>query len=467
MSLSRLRSGLCGLLLVSGFAASAPGQTADDADTAAYRAAAAAAQADLQAALEELKTVRARIAKEKPALAAEAEQIASDLRTKRRQAELARQERDALVHDLQALSREVGQWRDERNYLDGLLTEFRKQWEADLHPADAASLAERFGAADGAGDEGLAARTALAETAASRVREFPGLRVVDGEALDPQGTLLPGRFVLAGPTGWFVSADGNASGLTASADGLGTRIVPGTANASGIQRAAQGEAADLSLDPTLGSAVALEASEESLIDHFRDGGLWMYPILALGVAALIGGVWKWLQLSMIRDLPARAVGEILEAVRQGRREEALQAADRLRHPARSLLRRGIDLSGGTRTRDEIEEALYEQYLEVQPPLQRGLPVIAITSAAAPLLGLLGTVTGMIHTFKLINVFGTGDAKSLASGISEALITTEFGLVVAIPALIVHAFLSRRVQGIRAALEMTSIAFLNGMEDRPT
>ncbi len=70
---------------------------------------------------------------------------------------------------------------------------------------------------------------------------------------------------------------------------------------------------------------------------------------------------------------------------------------------------------------------------------------------------------MIETFRLINIFGTGDAKSLASGISEALVTTEFGLIVAIPALILHALLSRKVQGIKSAMEMTSLAFLNGIE----
>ncbi|MEM1297165.1 MAG: MotA/TolQ/ExbB proton channel family protein, partial [Verrucomicrobiota bacterium] len=85
------------------------------------------------------------------------------------------------------------------------------------------------------------------------------------------------------------------------------------------------------------------------------------------------------------------------------------------------------------------------------------------SATAPLLGLLGTVTGMIHTFKLINVFGTGDARSLASGISEALVTTEFGLIVAIPALILHAVLFRKIKGITGSIEMASLAFMNGLK----
>ena len=88
--------------------------------------------------------------------------------------------------------------------------------------------------------------------------------------------------------------------------------------------------------------------------------------------------------------------------------------------------------------------------------------MAITAAAAPLLGLLGTVTGMIKTFNLITIFGTGDAKSLSSGISEALVTTELGLIVAIPALILHGVLSRMTKEKIAALEQTALSFVNGV-----
>jgi biopolymer transport protein ExbB len=88
--------------------------------------------------------------------------------------------------------------------------------------------------------------------------------------------------------------------------------------------------------------------------------------------------------------------------------------------------------------------------------------MALTAAAAPLLGLLGTVTGMIKTFTLITIFGTGDAKSLSSGISEALVTTELGLVVAIPSLILHGLLSRMAKQKIGDLEQISVSFINGI-----
>ena len=110
----------------------------------------------------------------------------------------------------------------------------------------------------------------------------------------------------------------------------------------------------------------------------------------------------------------------------------------------------------------LEEILFEKILSAQPTLERFLPFMALTAAAAPLLGLLGTVTGMIKTFTLITIFGTGDAKSLSSGISEALVTTELGLIVAIPSLILHGLLSRMAKQKIGDLEQISVSFINGI-----
>lgn len=114
------------------------------------------------------------------------------------------------------------------------------------------------------------------------------------------------------------------------------------------------------------------------------------------------------------------------------------------------------------SRGVIEELLFERILRVRPTLERFLPFLSMTAAAAPLLGLLGTVVGMIKTFQLITIFGTGDAKSLSSGISEALVTTALGLIIAIPTLIVHGSLSRMAKRKLGLLEELSVAFVNGV-----
>ncbi|MDX1972397.1 MAG: MotA/TolQ/ExbB proton channel family protein [Candidatus Sumerlaeia bacterium] len=113
----------------------------------------------------------------------------------------------------------------------------------------------------------------------------------------------------------------------------------------------------------------------------------------------------------------------------------------------------------------IEEVMYEKILAVKHRLESLLPLISITASAAPLLGLLGTVTGIINTFKLITVFGSGDVKTLSGGISEALITTEYGLIVAIPALILHAFLSRRAKGMINQMETVGVELVNQLSKR--
>jgi biopolymer transport protein ExbB len=104
-------------------------------------------------------------------------------------------------------------------------------------------------------------------------------------------------------------------------------------------------------------------------------------------------------------------------------------------------------------------------LNTKPKLDRYLAFVSLTAATAPLLGLLGTVTGMINTFKLITVFGTGDPKRLSSGISEALVTTEYGLIIAVPCLLMYAFLSRKSKGLLSSMEQTSVGFINGLTPR--
>lgn len=110
--------------------------------------------------------------------------------------------------------------------------------------------------------------------------------------------------------------------------------------------------------------------------------------------------------------------------------------------------------------DDLEETLYQTTLDTNARLERLLPLIAVCASTAPLLGLLGTVTGMIHTFQLITLHGSGDAALLASGIAEALVTTEAGLATAIPALLAHAFLSRRLRRFRAVQQQTALRLLD-------
>jgi biopolymer transport protein ExbB len=184
----------------------------------------------------------------------------------------------------------------------------------------------------------------------------------------------------------------------------------------------------------------------------------MVPIFAMASAALLVALYKWLSLAFLRKPSQKKIGELLEAVGRRDAEAVRRRVAEIKGPVGRMLAAGVE--NIRETRELIEEVMYETVLTTRLRLQRLLPFIAICAASAPLLGLLGTVTGIISTFKLITVFGSGDVKTLSGGISEALITTEFGLIVAIPSLLLHAFLSRKARGVIGQMETAAVAFAN-------
>ena len=111
-------------------------------------------------------------------------------------------------------------------------------------------------------------------------------------------------------------------------------------------------------------------------------------------------------------------------------------------------------------RMEMENVLQEAILQEIPGLERFLSTLGMLAAIAPLLGLLGTVTGMINTFDMITHYGTGNPRMMSGGISEALVTTMLGLSVAIPILLCHTLLTRHTENIIAQMEEKAVAFTN-------
>jgi biopolymer transport protein ExbB len=216
----------------------------------------------------------------------------------------------------------------------------------------------------------------------------------------------------------------------------------------------------LFLDPKLGQALDIRRLTESLPDHIKKGGLVMWPILILALAAFVVSIFKAIEIVSVKKGKVKDLEVILDHLDNGRAEDALGYARGIKGPVGGMLVAALEHIDADE--DLIEEILYEKMLTTQPKLERYLPFIAVTAATAPLLGLLGTVTGMINTFKLITIFGTGDATQLSSGISEALITTEFGLIIAIPALFAHTMLSRLSKAVLGSMERTAVGLVNGL-----
>ncbi|MDY0211635.1 MAG: MotA/TolQ/ExbB proton channel family protein [Desulfuromonadaceae bacterium] len=207
-----------------------------------------------------------------------------------------------------------------------------------------------------------------------------------------------------------------------------------------------------------GASLRQMTYQRNLRAQVRYGGVIVWPILGIAVVALVlVGERIWF-LSRQRYDSDAILAQIQPCIDAHQWEECEQLCQRWDVPLARVLAAGIPFV--TRPREELENVLQEEILAEIPAQERFLSTLAVLAAIAPLLGLLGTVTGMIHTFELITFHGTGDPRMLSSGISEALVTTMFGLGVAIPLMLAHSLISRRVESHIAELEEKAISFVN-------
>jgi biopolymer transport protein ExbB len=439
-----------------------------------FTEAAGSLQQQLEASLAELGRLREEIANEKIPLARRLSDLEGELARVRQELQAKSRLVDSRTLDLSNLRTEIRTRQDEAAYLGNLLGEYVRNFESRLQVAELERYAEPLAAAKLAAENGslaeqkvFAAQMALVNVSVARLVEALGGTRFAGTAADQGGLVHEGNFVLVGPAAIFASKDGAVSGSAEQRLGsLKPAIIPYGAPTD-AQAAAQ-VVADASgwlpFDPTLGSAHKIEATQETLWEHVQKGGPVMVPIFLLGGAALLIALGKWIALMFVRRPAKKQVKALLAAVASRDLPGALQAANAMRGPAGRMLKAGVEHLG--EPSQLVEEVMYESVLATKLRLHALLPFVAISASAAPLLGLLGTVTGIMNTFTLMTVFGTGDAKSLSSGISEALITTEYGLYVAIPSLLFYAFLSRKARGIVDQLEKAAIAFVNQVSKTP-
>jgi len=428
------------------------------------------ANSKLDKALSDLAELQESIAEEKVPLAqrlnslnAEVEELRNDVRRLERL-------RDTRDLNLNALEEEIKSRQDEIDYARNLLVEFINNQTASADAAERQLYEEQFheilNAAETpaeADTTGVAAIKSLLEgvdLGITRLSALVGGHHFDGKAVLPDGNFESGEFLLYGPSAYFTTADGSKAGLTLQGDSGEPTLVLLSGSHPSISDAILSGSGAVPLDPTLGKALALETTQDSLLEHIQKGGFWIYPILGIALVSLIIGVLKLVELNSVKRVPKEKLVAVIDAIQQGDREKAMHEARSTSGAAQEVLTAGIRNIG--HGRDLIEQSMEEVLMRLQPKLERFISVVWITAATAPLLGLLGTVTGIITTFKLLTIFGSGDPKALGGGISEALITTEFGLIVAIPSLILHAFLNRKAKAIENEFEGDAMSLLNGI-----
>ena len=210
-----------------------------------------------------------------------------------------------------------------------------------------------------------------------------------------------------------------------------------TNSAEDMMEATDGYVA-IGLDVTRGGILALLVESPTITERINQGGIVGYCIIALGIVGLMIAVWRWISLTKdSRNVTAQLTKET--ASMDNPLGRVLSAYDQAK---------GADI-------ETVELKLSEAALKEMPDLTKGLLFIKVIAAVAPLMGLLGTVTGMIKTFQVITLYGAGDPKLMAGGISQALMTTVLGLCVAIPMVLLHTLVSGQSRKIINILQSQS------------
>ncbi len=199
----------------------------------------------------------------------------------------------------------------------------------------------------------------------------------------------------------------------------------------------------------------------SMLAFFQKGGLFMYPILFVFVAGIGIAIERWIQLSRVRRVNSKTWNVLYPMLEKGDFDKARAVTSKDKSTISQMLGMGLARQGAVRRREDIEIAMEESMMEIIPQLEKRTPYVALLSNIATLLGLLGTIMGLIEAFTAVaNANPAEKADLLSASISVAMNTTAFGLMSAIPLLLMHAKLTSTTGQIVDSLEMASVKALN-------
>jgi len=198
-----------------------------------------------------------------------------------------------------------------------------------------------------------------------------------------------------------------------------------------------------------------------LFGFFQKGGLFMYPILLVFAVGLAIAFERWVQLGRVKNQNRKTWNIVQPMLSEGDYNKARSMVKKDKSTIARMLDMGLERQGAVRRREDIEIAMEESLMEIIPQLERRTHYIALLSNIATLLGLLGTIMGLIEAFTAVaNANPAEKADLLSASISVAMNTTAFGLMAAIPLLLLHAKLTSTTGQIIDSLEMASIKALN-------
>jgi biopolymer transport protein ExbB len=198
-----------------------------------------------------------------------------------------------------------------------------------------------------------------------------------------------------------------------------------------------------------------------MVAFFQKGGVFMYPILIVFSVGMAIAIERWIQLNRVQNANQKMWNILQPVLAKGEFEKAREMANKDKSSMAQMLGMGLARQGAVRRREDIEIAMEESMMEIIPQLEKRTPYVALLSNIATLLGLLGTIMGLIQAFTAVaNANPAEKADLLSASISVAMNTTAFGLMSAIPLLLFHAKLTSTTGHIVDSLEMASVKALN-------
>ncbi len=298
----------------------------------------------------------------------------------------------------------------------------------------------------------------LFRTAALTIEKGGEVRTEEGEFFLDDGAKTKGKVTWVGRIAAYgLSDDGGGALVPAGGGRLKLWHEPALQTARDVVGGHNPSALSIFLFEALDKSIERKADKTAL-EVIKSGGVIAWVIVCLGAVAILMIVARVFILARAGSRTDKLVERVGALIDQGSLEEALAHCKKAKGAASRVLTATI--RNLKRDREYLEDIISEAILHETPTVERFGATILVVAAVAPLLGLLGTVTGMISTFDVITEFGTGDPKMLSGGISEALVTTELGLVVAIPTLLIGTLLSGGANSILEGMERAALQIMN-------
>jgi len=414
---------------------------------------------ELAKTIQELNQLREQIATEKLPLAQELTTLEEKLAQLRRDHEKVTRLVDAGNLEIITIKAEMKARQDELAYIGNLLDEYARTFESKINVSELQYCGEAIETAKQATEnttlsmpEKFTRQIAFVNVSLKRLFDAIGGMRFPGVGVDFQGTVADGQFAIIGPVALFYAKTGGAAGLAIPQSGSTKPLIRPLEGKlqSGIAALVETGEGLMPLDPSRGGALKALVQKTSITHIFKKGGPIMWPLLLAAILAL-GTVLErvFFLINEQRKRNPQEMETFFAAVGQGDTALAIRISNVSKyHVVRTL---GYAL---THKEKSLESALlYAQEQELKR-FRRGIPILDTVITLAPLLGLLGTVTGMMGSFSLIG--GELSAPgAITGGIAEALIATAFGLGIAITSLIPFNFLNTKMEEARLEIELAA------------